>query len=77
MRAMTTEERKQIELGILKYSHELCEKIRKDSEELIKYEIKKFISMRDNPEEYAKILREAERRKAHNIEALRGYGLDI
>ena len=70
-------ERKQIELGILNYSHELCEKIRKDSEELIKYEIKKFISMRDNLEDYAKILREAERRKAHNIEVLRGYGLDI
>ena len=70
-------ERKQIELAILNYSHELCEKIRKDSEELIKYEIKKFISMRDNPAEYAKILKEAERRKAHNIEVLRGYGLDI
>ena len=78
-RGIKTDEmdRKQIELGLLRYSPKYQEDLKKLRSDGRNIAIKKFISMRDNPEEYAKILREAERRKAHNIEVLRGYGLDI
>ena len=70
-------ENKQFELGILKYSQELREKMRKDGEKFIGIQIKSFTSMRDNPVEYTEVLEEAKRRKVHNIEILRGYGLDV
>ena len=78
-RGIKTDEmdRKQIELGLLRYSPKYQEDLKKLRSDGRNIAIKKFISMRDNPEEYARILREAERRKAHNIEVLRGYGLDI
>ena len=70
-------ERKQIELGLRKDSPQLQEEMKKRIKDSRGNAVRMFTSMRDNPVEYAKILKEAERRKTHNTEVLRGYGLDV
>ena len=60
-------------LGI-KYTKEYREEARKRSYESMLQRIQIFSSLRDNLEIYEDVLREAERRKAYNIEMLRSYG---
>ena len=70
-------ERKQLELGILRYSPKFQEETKKFRYDGRKNAEKIFTTIRNSMEKYEKILREAERRKAHNIEVLIGYGLDV
>ena len=70
-------ERKQLELGILRYSPKFQEETKKFRYDGRKNAEKIFTTIRNSMEKYEKILKEAKRRKVHNIEVLRGYGLDV
>ena len=69
--------RKQMELGLLNYSKEFYEKHDKDAYKSMLKRLELFSSFRDNVEIYEDVLREAERRKTHNIDMLRSYGVEI